>query len=68
MLALPRPVDLTHFTLHRVLGKGGFGTMQVVESRLNGDYYAVKKMDKAWLCTSATNVKSGQSGGWGHAG
>jgi hypothetical protein len=57
-VASSSPVDLTHFTLHRVLGKGGFGKVQVIESRRNGDYYALKSMDKQWLCTSSTNVKS----------
>jgi len=62
-LDLPPPVneaavDLTHFALHRVLGRGGFGKVQVVQSRLNNDYYALKSISKAWLVQSASNVQS----------
>jgi serine/threonine protein kinase len=57
-MILPATVDLTHFDLHRVLGKGGFGKVQVVQSRLNGDYYALKSINKAWLVQSASNVQS----------
>lgn len=32
-------VDLSHFSLHRVLGRGGFGKVQVIESRINQQYY-----------------------------
>ena len=41
-----------------MLGKGGFGKVQVVQSRLNGDYYALKSINKAWLVQSASNVQS----------
>lgn len=51
-------VDLTHFDLHRVLGKGGFGKVQVVQSRINGQYYALKSINKSWLVQSASNVQS----------
>ena len=51
-------VDLSHFTLHRVLGRGGFGKVSVAESRLNGELFAIKAMSKRWLLQSASNVKS----------
>lgn len=54
----PHRVDLSHFELHRVLGKGGFGKVQVAQSRLSGAYYALKSISKAWLVQSASNVQS----------
>lgn len=54
----PSHVDLTHFELHRVLGKGGFGKVQVIQSRRNGDLYALKSISKAWLVQSSSNVQS----------
>lgn len=37
---------------------GGFGKVQVIQSRLNGEYYALKSINKAWLVQSASNVQS----------
>jgi serum/glucocorticoid-regulated kinase 2 len=54
----PDRVDLTHFELHRVLGRGGFGKVQVAQSRLSGAYYALKSISKAWLIQSSSNVQS----------
>ena len=51
-------MDLSHFERHRVLGRGGFGKVQVIQSRLNGDYYALKSISKSWLVQSASNVAS----------
>ncbi|KAI0315714.1 kinase-like domain-containing protein [Amylostereum chailletii] len=39
-------VDLSHFDLHRVVGKGAFGTVQAVEHRRSKSLYALKYVDK----------------------
>ncbi|ORZ29274.1 kinase-like domain-containing protein [Catenaria anguillulae PL171] len=40
------PVDLRHFHLGRVIGKGAFGKVRVVERRTDKKIYALKYMEK----------------------
>ncbi|KAI0031364.1 kinase-like domain-containing protein [Vararia minispora EC-137] len=39
-------IDLSHFELHRVVGKGAFGTVQVIEHKSTKSLYACKYVDK----------------------
>lgn len=46
----PHAVDLTHFEIGRVLGKGGFGKVYAVEKRSDpdkGKWFAMKQLEKA---------------------
>ena len=54
----PHAVDLTHFHLHRVLGRGGFGKVQVAESRVTGELFALKQMSKHWLLENMNNCRT----------
>lgn len=54
----PHQVDLSHFDVHRVLGKGGFGKVNVVQSRTDSQYYAMKSIRKKWLIKSESNVRT----------
>jgi len=39
-------INLSHFDLHRVIGKGTFGTVQAVQHRASKTLYALKYVDK----------------------
>eukprot|EP00842_Homolaphlyctis_polyrhiza_P006875 jgi/Hompol1/777/HPOL_005406-RA len=39
-------LDLTHFRLHEVIGKGGFGLVRIVEERKTKNQYALKYINK----------------------
>ncbi|SPQ99994.1 Protein kinase domain-containing protein [Plasmodiophora brassicae] len=56
----PNKVDMTHFTLLRTIGKGGFGTVTAVmkESEpFRGKYFAIKKLAKCQLIESSSGIK-----------
>jgi len=42
-------VDISHFEILKVVGKGGFGKVNVVRHRDTGDFLAMKRMKKAEL-------------------
>jgi serine/threonine protein kinase len=51
-------VDLTHFELLKVVGKGGFGKVNAVRSRLDGSLYALKTIQKSMLLRSQTSLQN----------
>ena len=46
---LPLVVDASHFTMMKVVGKGGFGKVNAVTHRLTGQLMAMKRMKKSKL-------------------
>jgi serine/threonine protein kinase len=46
LLLSERVVDLTHFTMCRVLGRGGFGKVNAVLRRSDEQYFAMKSISK----------------------
>ena len=49
-------VDLFHFTLLHVIGKGAYGRVRVVEHKHTGVLYALKYVDKARCIKSQATV------------
>jgi serine/threonine kinase 32 len=45
----PTQIDLSHFRIHRVLGRGGFGRVNAVENRQTNELFAMKALKKAQL-------------------
>ena len=43
---MPRPVNLNHFRLLRVVGKGAFGKVRIVERKDTGLTFALKYIRK----------------------
>jgi len=43
----PEEVDLSHFELLKVVGKGGFGKVNAVENRIDKKIYAIKTIKKS---------------------
>lgn len=43
------PVELSTFTVFRILGKGGFGLVKGCRTTTTGRMYALKEMDKKWV-------------------
>ena len=48
------PVDLSHFIICRVLGRGGFGKVQAVQRRSDDAYFAMKSITKHSLLRRTT--------------
>jgi len=53
----PHAVDLSHFEVLRVLGRGGYGKVNAVKNRLDGAMYALKSMPKARLVRSRQDLE-----------
>ena len=51
---LSLPVDLSHFIICRVLGRGGFGKVQAVQRRSDDQYFAMKSITKQSLLRRTT--------------
>ena len=47
-------VDLSHFVICRVLGRGGFGKVQAVQRRTDDQYFAMKSITKLSLLRRTT--------------
>src|SRR5438270_774612 len=56
--ATPNPleVDLTHFELLRVVGKGGFGKVNAVTRRGTDELYALKRIEKSVVLQSQAHL------------
>lgn len=58
--ALPPPnplcVDLTHFELLKVVGKGGFGKVNAITSLTTNELLALKRMEKAKVLKSKSHL------------
>jgi len=53
----PLVVDLTHFTLLKVVGKGGFGKVNAIQRRSNDELMALKRMSKAEVLKKESHVR-----------
>jgi len=51
-------VDLSHFEILKVVGRGGFGKVNAVENRNDKQLYAMKTMDKRRLLSSSNNLRT----------
>lgn len=49
-------VDRTHFSMLKVVGKGGFGKVNAVISKVNGQRYAMKRIRKSRLLASRSRT------------
>jgi serine/threonine kinase 32 len=49
-------VNLFQFELRRVIGKGAYGRVRVVEHKTTGDLYALKYVDKAQCIKSGATA------------
>lgn len=54
----PNAVDLTHFEILKVVGRGGFGKVNAVENRNDKQLYAMKTIDKQRLLTSTNHLRT----------
>lgn len=52
----PNEVDITHFELLKVVGKGGFGKVNAVIKRDTGELLALKRMDKYSIIQKRSHV------------
>mmetsp|Transcript_18692 Transcript_18692/g.24673 ORF Transcript_18692/g.24673 Transcript_18692/m.24673 type:complete len:426 (+) Transcript_18692:204-1481(+) len=57
----PTEVDLSHFSLERVIGRGGFGKVQACIKKTDPDknkWYAIKTLKKEFILKSSGGVRS----------
>jgi hypothetical protein len=52
----PNEVDLTHFEMHKCVGRGGFGRVHAAIKKVDGKMYAIKTMDKYFLLQKEGNL------------
>jgi len=53
----PNEVDLTHFELLKVVGKGGFGKVNAITKLDTGELMALKRMEKYAVLQSSSHLK-----------
>lgn len=53
----PERVDLTHFELLKVVGKGGFGKVNACQRRTTDDLYALKRMSKSEVIKRESHIR-----------
>lgn len=54
----PNQIDLSHFTMLKVVGKGGFGKVNAVVEKKTGELLALKRLSKAKLVEKDIFVKT----------
>lgn len=54
----PNQVDLSHFEIHKCVGKGGFGKVHAVIKKTDGKMYAMKSMEKSFLLAKESNFST----------
>jgi len=57
----PNELDLSHFSLERVIGKGGFGKVQACVKRSDpdrGKWFAIKTLKKEFILKSSSGIAS----------
>jgi serine/threonine protein kinase len=54
----PHAVDESHFTLLKVVGKGGFGKVNAVQKKDSGELLALKRMKKSMLVAKEIYVQT----------
>src|SRR4051812_30899876 len=53
----PDSVDLSHFHLLKVVGRGGFGKVNAIQRKSNGELLALKRMTKSNVVRKESRIK-----------
>ncbi len=53
----PDMIDMSHFEMLKVVGKGGFGKVNAVQRRTNNQLFAVKRLQKCVVIKKESHIK-----------